>query len=205
MGAVLSTPADIVNDALVRIGYKNLVGELQEGSTASQLALAIYGQTRDEMLRGGDWGFAQGDVVLTLLKQAPAGGYVPGITPWSNAYPPMPWLFEYAYNSDMLQVRSIRPQAIFVPNFDPQPNVFNIANDNSTSPAKKVILTNVPNALCTYTRQVVDPTTWEPDFAEALAEALGERLAAGLVGADAAKLEAAESQMGLANAEITQG
>jgi hypothetical protein len=205
MAAVLSTAADIVNDALVRIGYKKLVGELQDGSEAAQLALAIYGQTRDELLRGGDWGFAQGDVTLTLLKSAPPGGYVPGYSNWSSQYPPLPWLFEYAYNDDMIQVRSIRPQSIFVPNFDPQPHTFNIANDSSYTPAKKVILTNVQDAICTYTRQVIDPTTWEPDFAEAFAEELGERLAAGLVGTDAAKLEAAEAQVGLSTAEVTQG
>lgn len=203
MALVLTSPADIVNAALVRIGYKDLVGELYEGSEAAQMALAIYGQTRDEMLRAGDWGFAERNVALTLLKQAPPGGY---LSPWTNAYPPLPWLYEYAYNSDMLKVRTVKPTTIFVPNFDPQPFIFSIENDTSFSPARKVILCNVQNAICVYTGQITDPTTWEPDFAEALIEALGQRLAPSLTQSlDAAKLEGAEAQMGRQTAEQEQG
>lgn len=203
MALVLSTPADIVNASLVRIGYTDLVGELYEGSEASQVALAIYGQTRDEMLRAGDWGFAERNVALTLLKQAPPDGY---LTPWTNQYPPLPWLYEYAYNSDMLKVRTVKPTTIFVPNFDPQPFIFSVENDTAYSPPRKVILCNVANAICVYTGQITDPTTWEADFVEAFIEALGQRLAPALTKSlDAAKLEGAEAQIGKQTAEQEQG
>jgi hypothetical protein len=52
-----------------------------------------------------------------------------------------------------------------------------------------VILCNVANALITYAGQVTDPTEWDSGFIEALASALGRRLAPALVGLDAAKLE----------------
>ena len=78
MTTSVNSPADVVNLSLGRIGYKLRVGSLYDGSPASKAALDIYGQTRDEQLRLADWGFAQGEVQLTLQKVAPVGGYVPG-------------------------------------------------------------------------------------------------------------------------------
>lgn len=204
MALLLSTPADLVNNALVQIGYKKLIGSVNDGSAAANLSLAIYGQTRDELLRSQDWGFASRDIVLTLLKQAPAGGYFPP-TVWSTAYPPIPYMFEYAYPGDCLKVRSIKPQTLFVPNFDPAPNPFRISNDNAFSPPQKVILSYVPMSLMTYTAQVTDPQTWEVSFAEALSDMLGEKLAAGLANMDAAKLEAAKGAQDNNTATMEQG
>lgn len=173
----MSTATDLINAALVQIGYESLIGEMQDGSRAAQLALAIYGATRDDLLRGSeDWSFARRDVGLTLLKSAPAGGYL--LTPWTNDYPPLPWLYEYAYPSDCLKVRSVRPTPIFVPNFDPQPYVFATPNDTATQ--QKVICCNAPNAICTYAGQVTDPTQFEASFDQALIGALSVRLAPAL-------------------------
>lgn len=206
MAASLSSPADIVNASLTRIGWKQSVGNLYDGSAASQLALQVYGQTRDEMLRDMDPDFAEGNVALSLLKSAPPGGYIPGVTPWNPAlYPPVGWLYEYAYVADCLKVRAVKPTPLFFPNMDPQPNTFSISNDNSYVPAQRVILCNVADALLVYTRRVTDPATMDVGFLEAFIEALGERLAPALVGLDAAKLEGAEAQGGAAMAEAEQG
>ena len=70
----IRSPADVVNASLVQIGWKNQVGDLLDGSAASQASLAIYGQTRDDLLRSSSWGFAQVTANLTLLKQPPPGG-----------------------------------------------------------------------------------------------------------------------------------
>jgi hypothetical protein len=72
--------------------------------------------------------------------------------------------------------------------FDPQPIVHTIANDNALDPPQKVILCNAPNGILTHTGQVTGPTTWEADFVEAFAASLGRRLAPALVGMEAAKL-----------------
>jgi hypothetical protein len=193
MTTAITSPEDIVNLALGRIGYKgSRVGSIYEGSRASKKALDIYAQTRDELIRDGEWEFAERIVAGTLLKQAPPS-YV--ATPWSAATnPDLPWLFSYAYPSDCLDVRSVRQTPMFVPNFDPQHNVFSLGNDNALNPPQRVILCNVPNALVTYAGRITDPTTFDPGFVEEFAAALGRRLAPGLVGLDAAKLEISDEQ-----------
>ncbi|MBB3453887.1 hypothetical protein FHT86_002143 [Rhizobium sp. BK313] len=200
----VKSPADVVNLALVRIGYKLRIGNLYDGSAASKKALDIYSQTRDEVLRQNDWGFAERNVSLTLLKQAPEGGYFPPVT-WSSDFPPPPWVFEYAYPSDCLKVRAVKPVPMFTMTFDPQPHVYSVENDQSLTPAAKVILCNIPNAILTYTGQVTDPADWEADFVEVLASALGRRLAPVLTGLDAAKLEASDESASMIIAEQEQG
>lgn len=204
MPVSITSPADAVNLALRRIGYKGRVGNLFEGSAAAKDALDIYAQTRDELLRKGDWGFAERNLNMALLKSAPVGGYIPPNV-WTPAFPPLPWRFEYAYPGDCLDVRAIKAEALFVIDFDPQPVTFTIANDNTFAPPQKVILCNVPNAILTYTGQVTDPTTWEADFVEAFSAALGRRLAPALVGMEAAKLIVSDEQASSSVAQSVQG
>ncbi len=204
MTASVTSPADLVNVALRRIGYKLRIGNLYDGSEAAKIALDIYAQTRDEFLRQDDLDFAERNLTMTLLKQAPPGGYVPPLM-WSTAYPSLPWLFEYVYPSDCLKVRAIRGQTVYVLDFDPQPVVFMVENDNSYSPPQKVILCNVPNAILTYTGQITDLTTWEADSVEAFAAILGRRLAPALVGLNAAKLAVDDEQSAMMIAEKEQG
>ncbi len=204
MGLTVTSPADAVNAALVRIGYKINIGSLYDGSNAAQKALDIYGQTRDELLRQNDWGFAERNVALTLLKSAPTA-YVPP-TSWDGTlYPAIPYRFEYAYPTDALKVRAIKPTPIFIPDYDPQPFVYSIANDNYYTPARKVILCMVPAALLVYTGQVTDPLTWESDFTEAFIDALGRRLAPSLASLDVVKIQAQAEGISLATAEMNQG
>ena len=200
MPASLQSPADILNATLTRIGYKDRVGSLLEGSKAAKKALDIYAQTRDELLRLGEWPFAQRDTNGSLIKAAPAGGYLPA-TPWSNTYPPLPWLFEYLYPSDCIKVRAVKPAPILVPNFSPQPHLFAIANDGN----QRVILSNVANAVVTYVGQVTDPTQMPPDFIEAFCASLARRLAPVLANMDAVKMEAQDEQVETALAERQQG
>ena len=204
MANAVSSPADVLNVALRRIGYKLRVASLYDGSKAGSAALDIYAQTRDAVLEQDDWDFAEGNVALTMLKQAPVGGYIPPLV-WSSAYPPLPWIFEYAYPADCLKVRAVKPTPIFLPEFDPQPHVFSLANDSSLSPAAKVILCNVPGAMLVYTRQVTDPTQWKPDFVEEIAAALGRRLSAQLMNLDVTKLEAGDEQASMSIAESQEG
>lgn len=205
MVASVQTPADLVNVALRKIGYKLRVGSLFEGSMAAKTALDIYGQTRDRLLRENDWGFAEGNVALTLLKSSPVGGYVPP-TVWDpTVNPPIPWLFEYTRPADCLKIRSVKFTPLFVPNFDPQPRIFGEANDNTLSPPAQVILCNVPNALLCYTRQVTDLTSWEPDTIDTFADALAKDLSKGLANLQTAQIVSAEGMQSKAIAEKEQG
>ena len=204
MVASVSTPTDLVNLSLVRVGYKKSIGSLYDGSEAAKIALRVYSQTRDELLRQNDFDFAERTATMTLLKQAPAGGYVPPMV-WSNIYPPQGYLFEYAYPDDCLKVRAIKPQPIFLLEFDPQPVVYTTANDATFTPPQMVILCNVQNAIMTYTAQITDLTAWDTDTIEAFAGALGRRLAPALVGLNAAKLAVEDEQASFAVAEKEQG
>lgn len=193
MSAIVTSPEHVVNLALGRIGYKLRVNKLYEGTRAARIALAAYAETRDEVLRHegkADWGFAERNVVATLLKFAPAGGYVPPVA-WNPAlHPPIPWLFEYAYPADCLKVRILKSAPLFMPNFDPQPSVLSIANDNALNPPQRVILSNVPNAIIVYTGQITDPTTWPQDFIDELTGRLARVLAPNLADIDAEKASA---------------
>lgn len=175
-GNIYNSPADVANGALVKIGVKNLVGSLYDGSDAAQLILSLYGQIRDKMLRESDYGFAQRSLNLTLLKMAP-DNYLFG---WTSAYPPPGWTYEYAYPDDCLKVRSIKQAPIFVQNADPQYNAFSISNDNYLAPPQRVILTNVGSALLNYTARVTDPLLWSVDFTEAFVDDLADALVVAL-------------------------
>lgn len=193
MTTSVSTPADVVNLALGRIGYKGRIGSLFDGSEAAKHALDCYGQTRDEVLRARDWSFAGNNVIGTLLKQAPVGGYIPPNV-WSPAYPALPWKYQYSYPVGALKIRTVKRSPIFIPDFDPQPQRFDVNNDNSYTPSQKVVLCDIPDAIILYTAQISDPQAWEADFIESLAAALGRRLAPVLLDLEHAKLAAADEQ-----------
>lgn len=205
MSVIISDPADMVNLALARIGKADRIASIWEGSTMAKQALDVYSQTRDAVLRANDYGFSERNLKLTLLKQAPVTGYFPP-NQWNGATnPPPPWVFEYTYPDDCLKVRSVKGVPLFVLEFDPQPNVFVIANDNYFTPARKVLLCNVPDAMLVYTGQVTNPATWEADFIEAFAAELGRRLAPVLANMDVAKFAAADAAQATATAVQTEG
>ena len=174
---------DLVNQALVEIGYPRFVQDIFEGSKASKAALEVYAQTRDELLDAGDWPFARRSVPLTLLKgPPPPGGYSPA-TPWSAASFPKPgWLYEYQYPADCLEFMAViaPPGTMF--DLDPQPSVWRVDNDSAFSPPQKVLLSNVKSAIGIYTAQVVDISTWEPGYISVLVKALKAKLALELGG-----------------------
>jgi hypothetical protein len=199
----VQSAADAVNAALVRIGYKLRVGSLFDGSAAAKKSLDIYAQTRDELLRQNDWAFAERNTTLTPIKSAPATGYIPP-TVWSTAYPPLPWAFEAAWPTDCLKVRAVKPVSMLIPNFDPQPNLFAVVNDNSLTPPARVIVYDVANAVLVYTGQITDPNAWDADFCESIIDQLAQRLAPAL-NPDILKLIVPEAAQSRAVAEMEQG
>lgn len=184
MVASLDSAADICNAALSRIGRPENIGDLFDGSDFAQLALNIFSQTRDALLRQADWGFPRRDRALTLLKTATAGGYIPGTTDWDPGLnPPRPYFYEYAYPSDCIMLRALKAPDIFQPNFTPYPQNFEIANDavpvtgQSVAPGR-VILCYVGDAIATYCAQVTDMTQWDISFVEALTNEMARAFSA---------------------------
>ena len=179
MATVITTPADVVNLALRRLGYKLRIADLYEGSEVANYVLDIYGHTRDDLLREMAPNFAQRQTAPDLLKSAPAGGYTDA-TPWDpGLYPQFPWKYEYSYPNKCLEVRSVRPPPGAL--FDPEPTatLFAVANardDDTPENTYRCILSNVANAIVVCTFQVLPVTEWPPDFTDALAARLADRL-----------------------------
>lgn len=205
MATVITTVPDVVNLALAGIGRKDRIASIFEGSTAAKIALDLYSETRDDMLRVEDYGFSERNMNLVLLKSAPPNGYFPPNLWDGTTNPAVPWLFSYAYPDDCIKVRAIKPQPTFVINFTPQPVVFRIENDNYYTPARKVILCNVEFAMMTYTGQVTNPSTWEPAFVAAFADELGRKMAQAFANMEAAKMEAALGVRSTQDAVRTEG
>jgi hypothetical protein len=185
MAASVTSPADVVNLALRRIGYQLRVGQLFDGSKASNNALDIYAQTRDAVLREADWGFAE-----TMDLAALSGGAAPA-----------PWLFEYLYPVACVKLRDVLSTTYLANQNNPLPELWQLAN----AAAGKVIWTKVAASTVVFTRQVTDPAQWEPDFVEALAAALARRLAPVLVSLEAAKLAAEDEKVSTLIAEGVTG
>lgn len=165
----MTTAVDIVNLALTRIKYTTPIGSFFEGSTASRVAVQVYAQTRDALFSSKDWEFLRKEVSLgNPVKTAPAGGY--GATPWDpTTNPVVPWIYEYFYPADCIEIRSLRPTPVFIPEFAPQFTRFVTAFDSPN----KVVLTNLYQPLANITARVVDPDEWQDAmFTETLIDAL---------------------------------
>jgi hypothetical protein len=201
----IQSPEDAINAALIRIGFTRRIDQIYEGTPAARAAVLIYGQTRDDILRTGDYRFAVRQAALVKLKAAPAGGYSP-MTPWSAAqYPAVPWIYSYAYPIDCLRLLSLRTAPMIVPVSSPRAVTWSIDNDNSYTPPQKVILTNLGGALATYTARVTDLALWDAAAVEALIDALATNLAPALANLDSQKIEEAAEARAANTAEHLEG
>lgn len=183
---------DLLNMALVRSGYPVRIGSIYEGSAASRAGLEFYAQTRDDLFGQKDWRFLRQQVSLGApIKVAPPGGYPPGRA-WNPATDPeMPWIFEYAYPANCIEIRSLRPSSVLIPEFTPMFTRFTTADD--TSSHTKIVLTNLPNAIANITGRITDPNTWQDsNFTEALIDALAAQFQKWLP-ADPNKIQMAEA------------
>lgn len=184
---------DIVNMGLDAIGYPRHIGDIYEGSPAARVALEIYGETRDEVLQAGDWPFAQREVALTAVVGQVA---------------PSPWAFEYQYPSDCLRVLYVRPGPLTggARDDDPQPVLYQIANDTRPGTPVEAILSDTDSAILMYVGQVTDPATWQPNFIKALVAKLAEKMAFMLaheLGQIRAQMAARDTLEGLAVTDLT--
>jgi hypothetical protein len=203
----MTTSTDISNMALSAVGTRSSIVNLNEGSIESNECSKWYNTTRRQLIRMALWGFARKYVNLALYKSAPGTPENPnalvntsGI--WSPAYPPPPWMYEYAYPSDCLFARFVfpapMPQVAGVPIFSTtlvSPNQISgppvksvIAIDstdtkgNPLSSPLKVILTNQENATLCYNTDVTVEDLWDESFKLAMVAALGAAISLQLTG-----------------------
>jgi hypothetical protein len=181
-------PEDLVNMALDSIGYTRHIADIYEGSAAARVALAYYGQTRDELLSLGEWPFALREVALTAV-----GGQTP----------PSPWQNEYQYPADCLRIRYIRPGPLTggTRSTDPQPVLFRPWNDQRPGTPVMAILCDLATPVLIYQGKVTDPGTWTPEFIRAFVGALAKKLSFGLL----KSAEIIKGRIGLAEQDFADG
>jgi len=186
MSASLTSPIQVVNYALARIGYKIRVGNLWDGSEAAKRALDVYAETRDAMLRVGDWGFAQKTAVAVA----------------SSVSPPYPWASAWVYPDDCLRVRNVYdPTIATVDVNNPAPSIWTIAYDD-TWPNGRAIWTRTTSATIVYQARVTDPSHWEPLFLDSFSLALGNNLRAVLIAKDDPNLVKLSAEEMMANTKL---
>ncbi len=172
-----NSPEDLINQALIELGVTRRIASIMEGSDLAIAALEIYGQTRDRLLGDKDWPFARRNVALKLLKGPPPPGGYNRRTPWSSAYPPPGWLYEYLYPADCVNLGAVIPPPGMMFDLDPVAAQPRIDNDPTLAPPAKVILSNIKGAIAVYTGQITDMTTWEPGFTQVMIDGLKAGLA----------------------------
>lgn len=186
MATVITSPADVINLALGRIGYKDRIGSIFEGSEAAKQALDIYAQTRDAALREFDWGFAERIAAGVVASQAA----------------PFPWAVSYVYPADCLRLRNMFDAAYVADRNNPLPVLYTIANNATDG---NVIWSNSAAANLVYTAQITDPTKWEPLFVEMFADMLSVGLGPVLASLEATKSATEGLKVAAATAEDTVG
>lgn len=211
-------PSDVTicNRALAAISSRTTISSLAESSEPARQCNLIYEDTRDEVLQMAYWDFAQRTATLALLKSAPGTPSNPTstATQWSTAFPAPPWLYEYAYPTDAIQVRTIIQQITnayvgaplttaggsVYPYFIGPGAFFESATDLIDGTPTNVLLTNQYQAIARYTAKITNPQLFGAQFVEALVQALAAKLAMALTG----KVSLANLKFQQANAVITQ-
>lgn len=177
---------DIWNMALLSIGAQATIADIAEDSKEANTCRTFYTNLRTSLLRAAPWGFARRQVSLTLLGNL------------EDETSPYPWLYKYAYPTDCMCLRYLIPPPMIqneqvvvptgailgVPGWMPsRANRFIIANDylapdpEAEPPVegynRKVVLTQVVEAIGVYTADIEDPDLWDNLFVDAMVNALG--------------------------------
>lgn len=198
--AVCNTALELIKsqDLLTGGNFPTFIGSPAIATAAN----VLYGPVRDLLLREINPEFSRITIAGTTV-------------PLGAASVIAPWAYEYFYPADGLRIRQVRPPmsgagALPDPNdpipiraavaYDPNAQIFSSAG-NVVSTGAKVVLTNQQNALIVYSSNVPPESTWDPDFAEAMARRLANPFAMAIAGRpDYARelLETAERYAGLA-------
>lgn len=179
----------ICNRALSDIGTRTQISQFNDGSTEGEQCGLWYDNTKQDLLRAAPWGFARRQLPLTLLAQ------------YNDPSVPFPWLYKYQYPADCIKFRYMLPPPTFVDQTVVPPQVgvgpqgpynwrpsrqwrflVNMDVDEVSGLETKTLITNVPQAIGVYTRDVQNPDMFDSLFSSALTAALSFRLVIPLSG-----------------------
>lgn len=195
----MTTDIDIINRALAQAEARSQITSLQERTNEALYARLFYDETRRSMLRAAHWNFCEKTDYLELQKAAPGTPEnTASQSQWTTADPAPPWLYQYGYPEDCLQMRIIVPMWPLasdtgVPGATPAIYPWGMAPaQGQTMPYRVVqgtlpepdedtivtcIVTNQPSAIGKWTVDVEDVDRWDPSFTEAMTSALASRFA----------------------------
>ena len=171
----MTAPVDVCNVALLEAGQRLTIQSLtQPNNPAAAAANTFYLPTLRMLARVAPWDKMRAQIALTQYKAALINGAL------STNPPPQPFLYEYLYPSDCIKVHfvlptvQVQPQPPLttapssVPVIAPSPTgiPYVVATDlDPNNNPLSVILTNLPNAQCIYTRDLsIFPDLWDPLF-----------------------------------------
>ncbi len=177
---------NIINRALLAIGSQSQVSSLNEGSAQANAAATLFTPAFESLARSAPWNCLRNEATLTLLSAAQGTPENPDGT--TLPLPPVPWLYQYAYPSDCLQMRFIVPSlpapnsgvpifsvntnaATWLPNGGQIPYAVAYATDSNNNPLN-VILTNQSQAIAVYTVNQPNPQIWDSLFQAAMVASL---------------------------------
>lgn len=203
----MTADVSLCNRALSEIGARATITSLSDSSSAGVQCTIWYDALREQLLRAAPWGFARKQLALTETGN------------FNDQNVPYPWLYKYEYPADCLKVRYLLwpPQDSTGGNSVPQTgnglawgpwyapsrnNRFIVADDAGT----RVILSNVPGAICVYVANVSDVSLFDPLFQQALVSALASKLVIPITGNVKMKVVHENSAMrAIANALAADG
>lgn len=180
----MASQVDICNLALSNIGARASIASLSEQSAEAKECARRYDACLEAVLQAAFWNFARKQVNGVLLKD----GTIAGNTV------PVPWLYEYEYPADAIQVRYVMPiysqgatisggATVAVPPMQTRPVRFVVSSDlDTTGNDIKCILTNQPNAVIVYTKKITNPALYDAQFVECFAGYLGAKICMALTG-----------------------
>lgn len=184
-----ATVISISNRALLSIGARAQISNLQEGSTESDAISTLFVPTFEQLARTADWNCLRKQATLSLIAAAQGTPENPQGT--TLPLPPTPWLYSYALPSDCLQVRflvpsfsaaafnSISPAMVTAPTWINGGGEINYAvaysTDSQNNPTN-VILTNLSQAQAVYTVDQSNPVIWDSLFQQAMVASLSAYL-----------------------------
>lgn len=162
------TSNDIANQVIQYIGdnQPNVTGQYPnfDNSAAGTALNNLYGPAVQTVARQFGYDFSRNTAKLALSGNTPLAV----------------WPFEYLYPTNGIEVRQLIPGAAADPN-NPVPVNWDVCNTIVSGANKKVIQTDVPNALAVFTNQPSEDT-WDPLFREAVVRLLASELAIAIDG-----------------------
>lgn len=164
----MTTSTNIVNQAIQMIGDNQPpvtgVAPNFDNSPAGKAAAALYSPCVQTVSRQWGWDLARNTFALVLTGNVA----------------PVPWIYEYNYPPNGIQVWQLMPNVIADPN-NPLPTSWVVANALINAVQNKVIQTNLQNALAVYNNNP-NENTWDSLFREAVVRLLASEMAMALAG-----------------------